>query len=241
MKLVTFPHAGGFGSYYRPLKELEQSGINVVNYEYPGHGSRFREALFEDADSAIATVFSDLFSEGSNEDIIFFGHSMGGYVAYEVAYEMRIKGIENRLKGIIVSGAVPPVLDVSSGIDLENDEEIIRYLASLGGVNSTVFDCAEFMNMHLKIVRADLKLIDNYKFRIPEKPFEFPVKLLYAHDDKIMASAEKMELWGSITNSYLGSAVFDGGHFYLNQKWDKITAEITDVIQKSRVNKNERQ
>ena len=230
MKLITFAHAGGFGGYYYPLKVLEDEDLQVVNYEYAGHGARFHEPLRTQAQDVIQAAYDELFAGGLNEPVVLFGHSMGAYLCYELAYELQIHGQEEQLAGLILSGAAPPSGFLPCGVDLEDREAVLAYLAALGGTQNAVMRCEEFLELYLTVVTTDLGLMDHYTFRNPDIPYTFPIKLLYAEDDTYLPSPEIMEQWGDVTQHYLGANRYSGGHFYLGNQWDVLRRDIRQIM-----------
>ncbi|MCR4889451.1 MAG: alpha/beta fold hydrolase [Ruminococcus sp.] len=228
MKLITLPHAGGFGNFYRPLKALESESLSVINYEYPGHGSRFRETLFTDADSAVKLVYDELFND--DEDVILFGHSMGAFLAEELAVELQENGREDILSGIIVSAALPCSYYKPCGVDLKSIDAVKAYLEELGGTASAVTQNKSFMELYLKVVTADLGLFDTYHFHLPDEPFRCFLRVLYAEDDKYINPISAMSEWSAFSENYLGAAIYKGGHFYISDQWESVVSEVGKVI-----------
>lgn len=230
MKLITLPHAGGLGNFYRPLKALEREALSVINYEYPGHGSRFREELFTDAKSAVKLVYDELFKDDDDEKVILFGHSMGAFLAEELAVELQKNGREDILSGIIVSAALPCSYYKPCGVDLRSHDAVTAYLEKLGGTASVITHNKTFMELYMKVVTSDLGLFDTYDFRLPDKPFSCFLKVLYACDDKYIAPISAMSEWSAFSENYLGAEIYTGGHFYISEHWESVINEVGYVI-----------
>lgn len=228
MKLITLPHAGGFGNFYHPLKALESESLSVINYEYPGHGSRFREELFTDADSAVRLVYDELFKD--DEEVILFGHSMGAFLTEELAVKLQRNGREDILLGIIVSAALPCSYYTPCGIDLKSSEAVKEYLEELGGTASVITHNKAFMELYMKVLTSDLGLFDSYHFQLPDEPFGCFLRVLYAEDDKYIEPISAMSEWSSFSENYLGAAIYKGGHFYISEQWGSVVSEVGKVV-----------
>ena len=230
MKLITFAHAGGFGSYYRPLKVLACDSVQVINYEYSGHAARLHDPLFTDASEALDFIYDELFRNGINDDIVLFGHSLGAATAMELAARLTLNGYGDQLAGLIVSGMLPPAYYKPCGVDLTKPAAVIKYLEDLGGTQKSVAHNKAFMDMYLKIVTADLGLFDTYTFTVLEKPMRCFLKVLYAVDDKYLQPISGMTEWAAFSENYLNTVKFTGGHFYISEHWDSVIAETADLL-----------
>lgn len=230
MKLITFPHAGGFGSYYRPMKALEHDSLQVINYEYPGHVTRMRDPLFTEAEDALDYIYEELFGNGIHEDIVLFGHSLGAAIAAELAGRINKSRFKERLVGLVISSTVPASYFKPCSVNLNDPAAVIKYLEELGGTQSFVAHNKAFMDMYLKIVTADLGLFDNYSFSVIEEPLHCFLKVLYAEDDHYLQPIGCMADWAAISENYLGATTYLGGHFYLASQWESVIAETKTLL-----------
>ncbi|MCR4802751.1 MAG: alpha/beta hydrolase [Lachnospiraceae bacterium] len=228
MRLICFPHAGGFASYYNPMKRLQKEGIDVITYEYAGRGRRYGEAFYKNAEECIQSIYRELTKENSNEEYAFFGHSMGAYIAYEIALQMQLDSRPGP-NALFLSGAVPPEYATESGIDITDDAQVVSYLQSMDGLAPEIISYESFMKMLLPVVKSDLKMLEDYTLRTQEQPFSFPICMFYGEKDDKLVSPEKMSEWGKKAASYK-EFIFPGGHFYLQEFWDCILLEIKKTL-----------
>src|SRR5438445_9662948 len=88
LHLYCFPYAGGSGVVYRVWPDRIPPGIEVRAVHVPGRGALFREPILRDLPALIRRLAHGLLPTLSRP-AAFFGHSLGGLVAFEVAREMR--------------------------------------------------------------------------------------------------------------------------------------------------------
>jgi fermentation-respiration switch protein FrsA (DUF1100 family) len=88
--LHSHGNAGHIGHRLFLVRPLTQLGINVMLYDYRGYGrsdgSPSEEGLYQDAVAARAAL--GLQAEASNHPVIYYGESLGGAVAAELAVRM---------------------------------------------------------------------------------------------------------------------------------------------------------
>src|SRR6185436_20234780 len=96
INLFCLPFAGGNKHCYRDYKVRLPAFLNFVPMEYPGRGARLREALRTDTGAIVDDLY-DSIKDGLDEDYAFYGHSMGGLIAYLLT------------KKLIAAGHRPPL------------------------------------------------------------------------------------------------------------------------------------
>lgn len=118
-----------------PPLAAQPAGLDpLVALELPGRGLRFGEALHTDAASLVAQLASELQGTlDSASPYAFFGHSLGGLLAFELAHAMRRRGLEGPL-ALFLSGVSPPAEnDVSGYRRAKADAELVAALRDYRG------------------------------------------------------------------------------------------------------------
>jgi medium-chain acyl-[acyl-carrier-protein] hydrolase len=145
---------------------------------------------------------------------VFFGHSMGAVIAFELARSLRRGGRLLPLY-LLVSGArapqfrrghVPP--------PPPSDTELLDQLRHLDGTPREVLGNDELMRMMLPAMRADTTLYRNYIY-VEEPPLACPIRAYSGLDDPNIRRAQ-LEAWAAETTADFKLRMFPGGHFYLN-------------------------
>ena len=211
-RLFFFPHAGGAPSGFRAWAEALAPQVQVFIVALPGREGRFHETpltRFEEIVVPVATAVASL----DARPFALFGHSMGSMLAFEVARQLR-RSARRLPAALIVSGRCAPQLKSRVPIlhDLP-DSELVRQVARLFGVVPVeVFCQPELIDLMARVLRADLSVIEKYRY-IAEAPLDCPILALCGGDDPWVTDDE-LQAWGQHTSARFESARFEGDHFY---------------------------
>ncbi len=106
MRLICFPHAGGAASAFRLWPAALPLYTEVLAVQYPGRGNRLSDPLV-DRISAMARCVCREVIHRPEIPTIFFGHSMGGLVAFEAARQL-VENPAQLPRHLVVSARAPP-------------------------------------------------------------------------------------------------------------------------------------
>ncbi|MCL2933156.1 MAG: alpha/beta fold hydrolase [Trichodesmium sp. MAG_R03] len=84
IRLFCFHNLGGSASMYRQWSDALLPEIEVLPIQLPGREQRLQEQPFTDFASLIE-ILADFLSPYLDKPFAFFGHSMGSYIAFELA------------------------------------------------------------------------------------------------------------------------------------------------------------
>ncbi|WP_329139987.1 alpha/beta fold hydrolase [Streptomyces sp. NBC_01476] len=221
--LVVFPHAGGGAGFYRPLAQSFPAGVGVRVIQYPGREARAGEPLVDDmavlADQAATALLPLL-----NRPLAILGHSMGALVAYEVTRRLEAEGAV--LERLFASARHPPAAHRGSGHrkHLLDEEHFTQMLRDTGGTPSALLDDPEMRAYLLPIVRNDYRLIETY-VPAPGPALRTGIVSIAAADDGTVSAAQ-VEGWRRATRGDFEHLTFPGGHFYLLERPDDLSATV---------------
>ncbi|MGO3018416.1 MAG: thioesterase II family protein [Anaerococcus sp.] len=225
MDILCLPYAGGSKSIFFNIKK--HTDFNLIDYELPGRGRRIREDDFD----TIEKIVEDILEKVTfNKEYLIWGHSMGGYIAYELIKQIESKKIR-RPKKVIISGQVPPSYKNKNMLDkiinLDNDD-FMKFLINYGGTNPKVFENKDLAELFLNIIRNDYNLVSKYT-GYPLKKINTRIDILYGDKDESV-SEEKVYLWKDICYK-IKFKKFQGGHFFINDLL-KNSNEINSILTK---------
>jgi surfactin synthase thioesterase subunit len=225
-KLVCFPHAGGAASYFFPMSDALRPQATVLSVQYPGRQDRRTEPLVDDlhrlADLAYAALYDVI-----DENTVFFGHSMGATVAFEVALRMQEeRGTEPA--GVVVSGRRAPSRSRDEHVHRLSDPQLVAEVKSLSGTAGTLLDDEEVLRLVLPVLRNDYRAIETYRAR-PLRTLTCPVTAFVGDADPKVSIDEARD-WGRHTTGPFALEVFPGGHFYLADRAADVAARVARTI-----------
>jgi len=212
VRLFCFPFAGGGSSVFSTWKgQLDNVDIKAV--QLPGRESRFRDTPISDFNVLMPLLIEAI--EGYlDKPFVFFGHSLGGLIAFELARHLRDRSLALPEHLIISGKQALGVTPRRKPICNLPDEEFIIELEKYAGTPKEILASKELMQLLLPMLRADVTLFDLYKKRDPQPPLSCPITVLGADDDPFVAT-EDLPGWKSQTSSDFDLRILSGDHFLL--------------------------
>lgn len=226
LRLICFPYAGGSSLTYRPWIKNLHPDVELVLIQLPGRGARFSEAPFKSMDVMVKAIGVAL-NLLDKKPFIFFGHSMGARVAYELALQLFMD--KQRLPShIIVSGSPAPFIERKKELthDLP-DEAFMRHVRELKGTPEEVLQDDELMQLLLPVLRADFKIVESYCNKCIQK---IPARVSVFAGKKDDIDLKDMESWLMLFESNTGLSWFNGGHFFVDEFSAEVLLEINKII-----------
>lgn len=227
LTLFCLPCAGASSAMYRPWRTLLGGGIELVPLEYPGRGTRFGDPFAATVDGLAAEMARRVRAQGTSHYALF-GHSLGAVIAFETACQLRELG-HPPARALIVSARRAPELPVPPRrLHDAPDGELIEFLRELGGTPEAALQMPEMLELLLPVLRADLRLYENYRFR-QGLPLDCPIHALAGREDS-GTSVENMRAWRAHTRGDFSLELFAGGHFYLQQHQSAVLAYLNRLL-----------
>ncbi|HAN17222.1 MAG: hypothetical protein A2X13_00055 [Bacteroidetes bacterium GWC2_33_15] len=237
MKLFFFPYAGGSSMVYNSWKPFLLPGLEIKTIELAGRGKRIHEPFYDNFDQLIQDVFSMIESEIISDDYIFFGHSMGAKIAYELAQAILSKGLPLP-EHIFFSGRGAPYITGNDEKEYHKlpDEEFKEKVLNLGGTPKEFFEHPELLEVFLPLLKNDFRLAarDYSKKEINPLPCKFTV---FIGKNEELTPAQ-IDGWKNYTSENCTIYYFNGGHFFINEKVQEIVQIINSTIQINTVKTN---
>ncbi|MDZ4264965.1 MAG: alpha/beta fold hydrolase [Mycobacterium sp.] len=227
-RLFIFPHAGGSPQYYVPFAKTFSTAIKRVAVQYPGQQGKQDFASFTSlpalADEVCKMVSPEKEGGVHGPPIFFFGHSMGGLLAFEVARRFEEAG--NPITALFVSACAAPGRVGYEDIP-ETDDGLLAAVSTMTGASPEFMQNPEFAAAILPTLRG-LKAIANYDCP-PEVTLSCPIHVFYGDDDEI-ATADKVSAWAQRTTAGSTLREFKGHHFYLNDHLGDLVPDLEQKI-----------
>lgn len=223
-KLFCIPHAGGSSNFFSSWKNLDSSVLEIVQFELKGRNNRYKEGMYNDFNEAILDICSTILNDSKENEYALFGHSMGGYLAYEVYKKM----VEIKKPRMLFLSSIKP-LDNLKKLDYPIDnKDLYEYLLRLKGTPKILLDSKEYQNYYFPIYRNDLNILHGHDFGDTLEKITCSVNFMYGKEEQI--SKDDINYWRTKCTEEFFMKRFSGDHFYIKQNQDKTFRYIEKVI-----------
>lgn len=229
-RLFCFSYAGGGAAVYRPFAVGLPSAIEVCAVQLPGRESRLREAPLGSI-AAIVEALATQLEPFLERPFAFFGHSMGGLVAYEVARALRARGPAAPAHLLVSARRAPHLADTDAPLShLPDDAFIAEIGRRYGGIPAEVLQHRDLLELLLPALRADMGAIEGYR-HVAGPPLGCPITVFGGLEDD-RAQREVLAPWRLHTTAASRVQQFAGGHFYFNDAAvrDRLIGEMGRVL-----------
>jgi medium-chain acyl-[acyl-carrier-protein] hydrolase len=219
VRLVCLPHTGSGGELFRSWSDDLGDSIEVAVLALPGRGRRIVETPIARAEDLLDAIEPEI-AALADRPLALFGHSVGALEA--VALAQRLLRRRLPLVRVFASAASPPP---QTPLPIpQDDAELVRWLANVGGTPPEVLRSRELMQLMLPAVRADLMIYAELAPRAPV-PLHVPLSVFGGRFDPLVAP-EALRGWRRHAAGELDTRLFAGGHFYLADAAEAVVAAV---------------
>ncbi|MYR46526.1 alpha/beta fold hydrolase [Streptomyces sp. SID5910] len=224
--VVCFPHAGGSASYFLPVSARLAPRAEVLALQYPGRQDRRSEPGLTSVDALVDGI-TDALRDHAGKPLVFFGHSMGGTLAYETARRLEAES-PGQLLGLVVSGRRSPGSVRDDKVHLMDDAGLIGQIRKLQGTDAALLDDEDVVRMILPALRADYTAVEQYVYR-PGPELSCPL-YVYTGDADPQVREDEAKGWAEHTRADFRIRTFTGGHFYLAERSEQVIAALREDL-----------
>jgi surfactin synthase thioesterase subunit len=231
--IVCLPFAGAGSSIFNSWTKLSNK-FNILPVKLPGREKRFAETAYQNIKEAITGIVPELLDElDFSYPIIFFGHSMGAILAFELACALFNKE-QIKIKGLVVSGSPSPWNNRNENASGLPDEEFVQRVSEFAGYSHPALEDPVMRELLLPTLRADVKLHESYQ---PITKFILPVDILTIRgiDDELVSRDDK-KLWRKATSAKVFHRELPGGHMHLVDNQQNIITLIENTFFQNEIN-----
>lgn len=214
-QLFCFTYAGGTREFFKVI-EPDLSGIDVVSFDYAGHGERHKDGYYKDFDELANDMFAQMRDRVCG-DYALFGYSMGSITLVEVLKRIIASGLPQP-KCIFLAAHEPHTKSELLGFtDDELDEWVKERTIRFGAVPERLVNNKAFWRVYLPMYRADYTIIGKYEFEKLELKTEIPATVFYSETD---TPRTEMEQWARFFPCEFYE--FLGTHFFIQQHHEEM-------------------
>jgi len=209
-RIFCFPFAGGAASAFGAWNAILPSWMELCAVQYPGREGRLHEACITDLDALLEML---VFSIEPYCDLpyVFFGHSFGALVAYELAKRMAAR--QNAPIRLFVSGRNAPNRWTGDPVHALPDPQLTQRLIDLNGFTPELIQCREMLDILLPIIRADIRMSETYDYR---EQTRVPCGIsAFGGIDDPWVLLDGLQDWANHTTGSFMLRMMEGDHFFL--------------------------
>jgi medium-chain acyl-[acyl-carrier-protein] hydrolase len=229
LRLFCFPFAGGGAGSYRKWGEFLPAAVEVCPVLLPGREARLGEKAFSSV-VPLVDALAPAIASYLDQPFVFFGHSMGALVAFELTRKLRREG-QPLPECLFVSARVAPGFALKRQ-PLSNlpEDEFTRALARFNGAEKDALQHAELMKLLLPTLRADFALHEQYQY-FEEPALECPIVAFGGLED-LATEVEGLDAWRLHTEGSFVRRMFAGDHFFINAQQSFFLGRLAQELQR---------
>lgn len=210
LRLFCFPYAGGGDHVFRAWAD-QLPIVETYLIQLPGRGRRLWERPFTNL-TELNKALAEAIVPYLDKPFIFFGHSMGAMISFELARELRRGRLEPMQ--MFVSACHAPQIPDSNIIHDLPESKLIKELERLNGTPREVLENPELLSIVLPTLRADCMITETYVYK-NEPPLSCPITVFGGLQDPLV-TREELEAWREQTGGLFSLRMLEGDHFFLH-------------------------
>jgi medium-chain acyl-[acyl-carrier-protein] hydrolase len=228
IRLFCFPYAGGGATIYFAWANALWPTVEVCPIQLPGRESRIHEPVL-----ARMTYLVDALAGAIRSYIecpfAFFGHSMGGLIAFELARRLMRDGQPGPSHLFVSASRAPQLIDNKQFLHTEPDSIFIeRFSKKYAPLPKMITDDPEMTRLFLPILRADIAVCETYKY-FEGGPLDCPISVVGGWQDNQVSRAD-LEAWNIHTTAGFSLRMFAGDHFFLKSAQAQLLHAVREVL-----------
>lgn len=230
LRLFCFPYAGGGASIFRTWSFDLPEVVQVCPVQLPGREERLSEEPFSRWQELVWVLADVLNPHLDDLPFIFFGHSMGALISFEVARRLRRRGYPQPVRLYVSGWRAPHLPDPDPPVHRLPDIEFVEELRRLEGTPELVLEHEEMMKLLLPTLRADFAMCETYSY-LPEPPLACPIVAIGGTEDNEV-SRDELEAWREQTGQNFSLWILPGGHFFIHDARKQLLAMLREDLSK---------
>ncbi|HEY6923313.1 MAG TPA: alpha/beta fold hydrolase [Steroidobacteraceae bacterium] len=223
MRLFCFHYAGATASIFRSWGNMLPDAVELIAIQLPGREYRLTEPLLTDM-RQIAPAVAQILPPLLDKPFVFFGHSMGVLVGFDVIRLLRERGLRQP-ELLIASGRNAPQFKWrDAGIQVLPDEQFIATVRDYNGTPEELLTDPSLRELWLPRLRADLTVSGMYEY-VEQRPLDCPIVVLFGSKDDLVTDVG-LQGWLSQTTGGVRYIQYPGNHFFLHSDEQLVLATM---------------
>ena len=213
LRLFCFHYAGGSAQVFHDWPGHLPPSVEVGAIQLPGRGHRLGEPHIKRL-APLSRVMAQELLPYLDKPFVFFGHSLGALLCFELARSLRRENRRQPAHLFISATEAPHRRSLEASLSGLPRSALVKKLREFDGAPVEALQNDELLDLMLPTIRADFELCETYEYH-PESPLECPMTIYGGLEDHDV-EAERLAAWGEMTVGACEIRMFPGNHFYLN-------------------------
>ncbi len=223
LRLFCLPYAGGGSVIFHQWPQALSSAIEVCAVKLPGRENRIAETPYSRMTPLVQALAEGL-APLLDRPFALFGHSLGGYVGYELVHELQRQQRPAPVHLMVSGSRAPHRPPRRSPIHELPTEAFIDRLRRFEGTPEQVLNNSDLMELLLPVLRADFAVSETYS-QTAQTPVACPITAFCgSHDD--VSPRDDVEAWEPYTRNTFTLHTIPGDHFFINSARSELIAKI---------------
>ena len=211
-RVYCFHGAGGSAYQFREWSSGLPSSLEVCALQLPGRHSRLKDAPFLQVEPLVASLVDET-GPALDRPFVFFGHSMGATLAFEVARELHRRRMPLPDTMVVAARRAPHLSTEEPAMHALPDRELVAEVQTrYGAIPEDVAASPELLSLVLPRLRADVTLSETYEYRVGGR-LPLPIVAMGGRADAHVAE-EGLAGWQEHTDRAFALHMLPGGHFF---------------------------
>jgi surfactin synthase thioesterase subunit len=225
--LICLSYSGGGTAKFRAWAKTAPAHLEVALVCYPGREGRFTEPFARDWDELLDDVVGAVRPVADRRPYVLFGHSLGGWVAFDTAVRLARAGAPHP-DTLVVSACESPVdwplRQSRTPHPDDSDDALLSWMRRVGQLSPLVLAEPDLREIAVELLRADMRVSRSYRHRSADR-VTVPLRVLHATHDPAV-SAEAAGRWRQVADGPVQIDELPGDHFYTDQIWATLPERI---------------
>lgn len=228
IRLFCFPYAGSSAVIFHDWANHLPQEIDVCPVQLPGRGTRHHELPFTHL-APLILALGRFLKPYLDMPYVFFGHSMGALLSFELLRELRRQRMREPLHLFVSGRGAPQIPDPNPHLSKLPNHEFIKELRRYKGTPEVVLRNKEMMAIFFPLLRADFAVCETYVYR-PQPPLDCPVTAFGGYKDETVSTGNLMS-WQAQTETVFKHFLFPGDHFFIHENQQSLLQTLSQELE----------
>lgn len=233
--IFCFTFAGGTAAFYNQIEKCLAPDITLIKLEYAGHGSRYKEKLYDTFEEMVDDLYVrvkqevERVEENGEADYSLMGYSMGSISAVEMLKKIIARKEIKEPRHVFLAAHEPftkaELLDFKED---EIDEYVKERTIRFGGIPKELRNNNSFWRLYLPIYRSDYTMIARYDFSKLLLKTNVAATVFYSETD---TKYKDMRKWKRYFTGSCDFIEYEGSHFFINDHYEEMAFIIKSRLE----------